>query len=169
MKNKKLILPIAGLAIMSLAVPVFAADLNKDVTSGTTVVSYGVNSGYTVSIPSDVNFTSSTLEQQGVVKASNVIIENGKTLKVKMSSANYTEEDGYTLNYGTGEVSKIKYTIKNDNADFVNASNVLEVAAGTTEESSTTLTFSTTEANIGKATKSGAHTDTLTFTVSVEE
>ena len=168
MKNKKLILPIAGLAIMSLAVPVFAADLNKDVTSGTTVVSYGVNSGYTVSIPSAVNFTSSTLTQSGQVTASNVIIENGKTLKVKMTSANYTEEDGYTLNYGDGEVSKIKYTIKNGDVDFVNGASVLEVAAGTTAGGTSTLNFATTTEDIEAATKSGEHKDTLTFNVSVE-
>ena len=168
MKNKKLILPIAGLAIMSLAVPVFAADLNKDTTTGTTVVSYGVDSGYTVSIPSAVNFTSSTLTQSGQVTASNVIIENGKTLKVKMTSANYTEEDGYTLNYGDGEVSKIKYTIKNGDVDFVNGASVLEVAAGTTAGGTSTLNFATTTEDIEAATKSGEHKDTLTFTVSVE-
>ena len=165
MKKESIIAAIAATALcFALAGPAFAADLNKDTTSGTTTVTYTVSDSYTVSIPADVAFASDSLSKAGTVSASNVILVDGKTLTVKVASAN-----GYALKCGTGTASSIAYTLTPAGGSALSgtdATTVLTVAAGTTS-GSTNLTFATTAQNIASATKAGDHTDTLTFTCSV--
>lgn len=169
MKNKKILISIIIASVMlSLVLPVFAAEITAAGAQNVTV-KHNVGEGYIVTIPADftfeVNGTDYTSTQ--VVKATDVLIEAGKTLNVKMSSANYKDADGYTLQDSSKE-SKIVYTIEtNAQQAFTNEGTVLSVAAGT-DEGSANLTFSTTEEEIAKATKSGDHTDILTFTVSVD-
>ena len=169
MKNKKISIILVSIIMLALAAPVFAADLNNTTTSGSTTITYGVSESYTVSIPASFNFTVDSLTKEETVSASNVLIADGNTLTVTMSSANYVSGNAYTLNYGTDAISKIPYSIKLGEADFVNAENVLTVAAGTTSATSEKITFATTTENIQQATKSGDHVDTLTFTVSVND
>lgn len=165
MKNKKISIILSLILILGMTVPVFAAS-QEITTSGTTTVSYGVTEGYTVSIPANFEFTTTTLEQTQTVSASNVLLEDGATLNVTMESANYTAEDGYTLNCET--TSKIPYSIKKGDAAFENGSVVLSVQAGSTSGEDS-LVFSTTTDNISKASLSGKHTDTLTFEVSLSK
>lgn len=170
MRKKKGFILATSLLALTVAFPVFATQTLTTATSQTTKVKYSVGETYTVSIPADFSLTSDgsgnfTAERK--VAATGVLIENGKTLNVEMSSANYVSGGEYTLNYGTDEVSKIPYSIQKGDADFTNADKVLSITSGT-EEDSQALTFSTTDAEIAEATKSGEHTDTLTFTVSVD-
>lgn len=153
MKNKKITIILSLIIILGMTVPVFATQSITE--TGTTTVSYGVSEGYTVSIPAD--FTVTTTATVKEISASNVLLEDGETLKVTMKSTN-----GYKLKNGTSEIA---YSIKNGETALTGEDvEVLSVAAGTTS-GKTELTFSTTTENINAATLSGTHTDTLTFTV----
>lgn len=173
MKKSRMLIG-AMMAAMMCAMPVCAAELNQDSTSpGQTVVSYGIESTYTVTIPADFSFTNTKLESIGNVKASDVLLGDGKKLVVKMTSTNYDTTNLYTLDYGASDVSMIPYFIKTKgttdayDVNFVNGSSVLEVEAGTTTKE-VNIQFSTTTDDIAKATKSGEHKDTLTFECTVE-
>lgn len=165
----------AALAAMMFAMPVFGAELNATTNSGTTKVTYGVESTYTVTIPADFKFTKSNMESVGNVKATDVLIDNGTKLVVTMTSTNFDDTNKYTLDYGTDDVSMIEYFIKTESVadsgtydtDFVNGSPVLEVEAGVTEKD-VDVQFTTTDDAIAKAIKSGEHKDTLTFACSIE-
>lgn len=159
MKLKKVIAMAAVIMLPLLNVNVNAKELTDG--TGTMEVTYGVTEGYVITIPDSVNFSNDTLTVEGEVKASNVIIPDGKSLKVSLVSAN-----GFKLLYSGSE---IVYTLKNGETEVASGDTVLTVLAGSTGlAGSTKLTFSTTTENIAAATKSGAHTDTLTFTAVVE-
>ena len=134
-----------------------------DQATGSTNIQYDVAENYTVTIPSDVTFNGDHLSGSGTVAASNVLLKDGNKLNVTMSSDNR-----FNLTYGTGIVSSIPYTIKvGGNIVNQNSYPVLTVLAGAKTGGSVTLTFETTKENIDKATKSGIHKDTLTFTCDV--
>lgn len=168
MKKKKLLIPMALTAMISMTLPVFATQNITTQSSKNVVVSHNVGESYTVSIPAD--FTFSTEDQQTytankTVTATDVVIENGKKLNVKMTSKNYT--DGKYFMKDKTNVSEIEYSILKGADEFENDTNVLSVESGNTSGEQE-LTFSTTSTNIESAKKSGEHTDTLTFTVSVD-
>ena len=70
-----------------MAAPIFAATITQGgEQTGEMEVSYTVGGGYTISIPTD--FAVTTAGDTKTVSASNVLLEDGKTLKVTMASAN---------------------------------------------------------------------------------
>lgn len=155
--KKLLTLVLAVMMLCSVSVTAFAADLDEDNKVGTITVSYGVADGYVVTIPADVIVSTAGVET--TLSASSVLIPDGKTLSVSVTSAN-----SYKLECAG---SKIPYTVsigetKQTAATFT----ALSIASGITS-GSVKLTFKTTDADIAKATKSGNHTDTLTFTCGV--
>lgn len=159
---KKRTLGVAAMATAALfAATVVNAQqvtITDNAGNGTTTVKYGVSGGYELVIPDNVNFTSAgTLS--GTVKASNVLIEQGRKLQVTVTSTN----NWNLVNNG----STIAYTVKKGTTEVANNDVVLEVEAGTAE-GNTSLTFETTTDAIAAATKSGDHTDTLTFTAAVK-
>lgn len=168
MKMKKVLMILICLAVVLAMAGTVSGDKGiNGLNSGNTEINYDVEESYIVTIPVAVTFEGEHLTHADSVSATQVLIGDGKTLTVSMDSDNYLDGSFY-LNYGEiGIVSKIPYVIKlNDNTVTEDPYTVLTVSAGYTEGSST-LTFSTTEDNIKKATKSGIHTDTLTFTCNV--
>lgn len=159
MKKLKVFMAVA--LMFTMVAPVFASNLTQDVTSGTMNVSYGVNGVYTISIPDTLNF-GTDLTKTAEVEVSNVLIEHGKSLKLEMTSANE-----YNLK---NQNSAIAYTVKSGETTF-SATNkeVISVEAGNPDTTTNAeLTFATTEEAIAAATLSGQHTDTLTFTASIQ-
>ena len=155
--KKLLILVLAVVMLCSVSVTAFAADLDEDNKVGTITVSYGVAEGYVVTIPSDVNVSTAGVETS--LSASSVLIPDGKTLTVSITSAN-----NFALAYAG---STIPYTVSVGEVEQTAASfTALSIASGTTS-GNVTLTFKTTDDDIASATKSGSHTDTLTFTCAV--
>lgn len=147
--KKLLAIIIAAVMIAACSVTAFAAD--------TTTVTYEVQPTYTVSIPASV--TLSDADVTADVTASDVILESGKKIKVELTSASNTAS-GSTFNAKNGD-STVTYTITGDEAIAVG-----DTVATFTANGSKTLTFSA--ADKSAATVAGAHTETLTFTVSVE-
>ena len=146
--KKLLTLALVGAMLTATGITAFAE---------TTNVSYDVQPTYTVSIPAAV--TLSDADVTADITASNVILEDGKQIKVDLTAASNTQE-GSTFNAKNGD-SAVTYTITGDKAIAVGDTVATFAANG-----SKTLTFSA--ANKSAATVAGAHTETLTFTVSVE-
>lgn len=145
---------------------VSAANGIEGANTGDTDITYNVAVSYIVTIPDDVTFNSGSLSGSGEVVASEVRLENGNKLTVTMTSKN-GYGTSFNLTCEPAPVSSIPYTIKVDGTPVITSSSVvLTVPAGTTTDS-VTLTFATTEEDIAKATKSGSHTDKLTFTCAV--
>ena len=155
--KKLFTLILAVMMLCSVSVTAFAADLDEDNKVGTITVSYGVAEGYVVTIPSDVNVSTAGVETS--LSASSVLSPDGKTLTVSITSAN-----NFALAYAG---STIPYTVSVGAVEQTEASfTALSIASGTTS-GNVTLTFKTTDDDIASATKSGSHTDTLTFTCAV--
>jgi carbonic anhydrase len=181
MKKRFLALTLALAMTMGMATTAFAASTDTTINQESkpqtddVEVKYNVTGKYEVTIPADVELTADgDYSKDFEVSAKDVLVESGKSLQVKMSSANYSKgtENGYKL-MNEKQDSSIKYSIKKDNADFANEAMVLEVKPNTdlsagAATGSTTLTFSTSEENVKKANSAGDHTDTLTFAVSVD-
>lgn len=146
--KKLLAIIIAAVMIAACSVTAFAE---------TTNVSYNVDPSYTVSIPAAVTLGDSAVEAD--ITASDVIMEDGKQILVELTSASNTAS-GSTFNAKNGD-SAVTYTITGDEAIAVG-----DTVATFTANGSKTLTFSA--ADKSAATVAGAHTETLTFTVSVE-
>ena len=123
----------------------------------TTNVSYNVDPSYTVSIPAAVTLDDSAVEAD--ITASDVILEDGKQIKVDLTAASNTAS-GSTFNAKNGD-STVTYTITGDKAIAVG-----DAVATFTTNGSKTLTFSA--ADKSAATVAGTHTEALTFGISVE-
>ena len=147
--KKILAIIIAAVMIAACTVTAFA---------DTTDVSYDVQPSYTVTIPAAVTLGDSAVEAD--ITASDVILEGGKKIAVELTSASNTAS-GSTFNAKNGD-STVTYTITGDEAIAVG-----DTVATFTANGSKTLTFSA--ADKSAATVAGAHTETLTFGISVED
>lgn len=155
--KKLFALALVIVMLCSASATVFAADLDEGNNVGTITVSYGVAEGYVVTIPADV--TVGTAGVETTLSASSVLLPDGKTLTVSVASTN-----SFNLEYAG---SQIPYTVSVGETEQTTATfTALSIASGTTS-GSVTLTFKTTAEDIAQATKSGNHTDTLTFTCAV--
>ena len=153
--KKMMAMAMAATMVMAAAVPAMADEKSMTVT-------YGVDAGYVLTIPSDVTFTKSALTGSGDVKVTEALLAADETLTVTIKSTN-----GYNLVYDTD--SKIVYTVTPAGGQAFSGTDaqvVMEVEAGT-KEKTVALAFATTENAIAAATKSGDHEDTLTFTGSI--
>ena len=156
MKNTKKIITLALAAAMLSAtgITAFAADteVNQDTTppTGATTVNYQVDPAYTVVIPESVTLTdadvTAIIKIYGADENSNVVI--GKGQKVNVANT-----DGDT----------IAYTVNDKNA-VADLTTVAECTAADGKKD-TNITFTKT----GTAAYAGTYTDTLTFTVSLED
>ena len=152
--KKLLSLVLAAILLCSISVTALATDLNEGNNVGVITVSYGVSEGYIVTIPADVSISTAGVES--TLSANSVLLPDGKTLTVSVTS-----ENNYNLEYAN---STIPYTILVDGMEQTAETFIaLSVISGTTSDN-VTMVFKTTDENIAKATKSGNHTDTLTFT-----
>ena len=155
--KKLLFLILAATLLYSISVTAWATDLNEGNNIGSITVSYGVSEGYVVTIPADVSISTAGVES--ILSASSVLIPDGKTLTVSVTS-----ENNYHLEYAD---SKIPYTILVIETEQTQTTfTALSIVSGTTSDSAT-MVFKTTEEKVAQATKSGNHTDTLTFTCTI--
>lgn len=164
MKMKNVLMILISLAVVFAMVGVVSANGIGGQATGNTSIQYNVDESYIVTIPENVNFNAG-LSGSGTVAASDVLLADGKKLTVTMTSKN-GYGTSFNLTYGN-PVSSIPYSITVGGTPVTtNSYVVLTVPAGTTINS-VALTFATTDEDIAKATKSGLHQDTLTFTCAV--
>ena len=146
--KKLLTLALVGAMLTATGITAFAE---------TTNVSYDVQPTYTVTIPAAVDLGDNDVTAN--IEASDVLLETGKQIKVDLTAASNTDS-GSTFNAKNGD-SAVTYTITGDSAIAVG-----DTVATFTANDSKTLTFSA--ADKSGATVAGAHTETLTFGISVE-
>ena len=127
-------------------------------SGNSTDVSYDVQPTYTVAIPASVTLGDSAVE--ATITASDVILESGKQVAVELTEASNTAS-GSTFNAKNGE-SVVTYTITGDAAIAVG-----DTVATFTANGTKTLTFAVADKT--GITVAGSHTETLTFTISVED
>ena len=169
---KKILLLGALISIVASTTMVFAAEnynqLNK---SGKTEITYGINEGYYLEIPANLDLTTTASEKKLAV--TEVRLVAGKKLTIEMESDNFGKvvADRYQVVYDN--TSCITYTVKKGATGAVNTEvttnnhELINIDAGETD-AEIYLTFTTTNEEIEDATKAGTHTDTLTFTVTVQ-
>lgn len=167
MKTKKILsFVLAAVMMLSMATTSFAVEVTSNGGSGETVVTYGMDEGFTVTIPA--NFTiDSTKKATADVSASNVMIAHGKVLEVTVSGDDYDVTGSWELIDEAEASNKLTYTIgtTEGGTDIVNNSVVLSVGAGEAYSSTVTETMHFTV--IDELSKAGTYKDTLTFTVGV--
>lgn len=169
---KKLFLLGALVSIVASSTMVFATDYNQMNKSGTTEITYGINEGYYLEIPANLDLTTTASEKKLAV--TEVRLAAGKKLTVEMESENFGKVEANRYQVVYDNTSCITYTVKKGAAGAVNTEvtennhELINIDAGETD-AEIYLTFTTTDEEIEEATKAGTHTDTLTFTVSVEQ
>ena len=151
--KKMLFLILVAMLLYSFSATVLADDLNASDPIGITTISYDVSESYVITIPAYVVISTTGVES--TLSASSVLIPDGKTLSVSITSKN-----NYHLEYAN---SKIPYTISDNETEQNTGTFIaLTIESGTTSDE-VILVFKTTDEAISQATKSGNHTDILTF------
>ena len=159
--KKLLSLILAFVMIATLSVPVFAADNIVNYDEGKNSQSSGVDVTYTVAPTFSVTIPASvTLNNDVTISASDVVVEYGKAVNVKIAG---TSEEDDTFKLRTKEGAVITYTVKNGDAEVFVGDTVLSVTP-ISNETSVKLTFVEPENYI----YAGVYEGTVTFTIVVE-
>jgi len=163
--KKILTLALVAALLTATGITAFAADteVNQDTTppTGATTVNYQVDPAYTVVIPESVTLGDTAVTEQikiyGAAENDNVVI--GKKQKVNVALTEST--NGFKVKTADGDT--VDYTVNGENTTAALAS----VAECTADDGTknTDITFTKT----GTAAYAGTYTDTLTFTVSLED
>lgn len=153
--------------VMVLKMPIYLlADENTTITqdskdkSGNINIDYYADVTYNVTIPASVTFTDTEKTVERGLQVSNVVLNEGSSLKVDVKSLN-----GFKMVYNEGFIDyylKINYATITEKNDF----NILTVKAG--ESSGWVILEFITELNKANAKYTGKYTDILTFTVSID-
>lgn len=145
---------------------VFASNITVDGQSQNTVVSYGMSQGFVIIIPADFIIDGQTNKATAEVIASNVMIPDGKRLEVSINGDDYV--DSWELVDEKESNNRIIYNIGTSEGDnnITNNDVVLAVAPG--EAYNTTKTTTLYFEVVDILTKAGKYSDTITFTVNVE-
>ncbi|MCH5250073.1 MAG: hypothetical protein J1E98_09070 [Lachnospiraceae bacterium] len=147
-----------NMSIISLA----AEDITQDSQeqSGETNVNYNIGLTYTVTIPASVTFTDSEKLVERGLQASNVFINEGTSLNVKISSRN-----DFKMKCGDGYID---YSILYNSNEATEGNNYTILTVGNGDTAGWVILRFTTELDKKHAKYAGNYTDTLTFTVSVD-
>ena len=170
MKNtRKLLAAVMALTMVSAIAPMsaFAVDdtvIKQDSTtkSGTMTATYDVTAKYTVTIPAGVTLDSTNAVSKKI-EASDVMLESGKKITVKLTGTSNTASGASFSAKTTKGDSTATYTIGKGEA--TTGISVGDTVAEFTENGTQVLTFSKAEG----ATYAGTHTETLTFGIAVED
>ena len=162
--------------VASMGVTAFASEvvplgpvnpvIQADGGSENVLVTYGMSSGFVVTIPATVNLDA---EGKGScqISAENVMIAANHTLQVSLGSEDYANTGSWELVDANAPDNTLTYTIGKvaGASDVTNNTVVLSVNAGESYQSVSgrMLHFSI----VDELTKAGEYTDTLTFTVNV--
>ena len=152
---KKLFALLLAITMMAtLSVTAFAADYDTTGDKGMTVT-YSVNPGYTVTIPTDVTIdgNSTTISAEGVV------VEKGQYVSVTLA-----ENNDFTVTSGEG--ATLTYTVTANGEDVASGGEILAVNPTDGKTGTATVTFDIDESAIQYA---GTYTGIATFTIAVKD
>lgn len=127
--------------------------------SGDITIDYALDESYTVTIPASVTFTDEVRSVERSMWAEEVVLNEGRTLYVSVSSLNnfrMVNKDSYIDYY-----IKMNYATIPQGNDY----DVIIVEAG--EKAAWAILEFKTELSKNHAAYAGTYTDTLTFTVSI--
>lgn len=162
--KKFLALLLCFCTLASLSTGAFAAEITQSgAQNGHSTVRYGVDVGYTVTIPETV-----ALNTEGIgtanISIANAMLPSGSALNVSITGDSYSVGSWHLTNVDNAD-DKLSYIITSDNKAeyFADGNLVLTAVAGEIPHSSKTkvLDFEILS-NLNKA---GSYNDTLTFTV----
>ena len=183
---KKIIaLALAILMMAAIAVPAMAEDNVEPVVnqtfngdSGSSIVEFGVDAGYTITIPQKITFEG--LVGEAEVTASSVVLAGNETLSVSVSSTQYQKQvegeesprAAWVMTEVTGKSAPVDYTIKNGGVAVANNGVILTVTADDDLTDTDDVTSGYTDTvTLDLATPGtsqvGTYQDTLTFSVAV--
>ena len=179
---KKIIaLALAILMMAAIAVPAMAKDYDETSTGegyNQSIVEFGVNAGYTITIPQKITFDG--LEGEATVTASSVVLAGNETLSVSVSSTQYqmqvegeqTARAAWVMTEITGKSAPVDYTIKNGGVAVASNGVILTVTADdaltTTDDVTSGYTDTVTlDLATPGTSQVGTYQDTLTFAASV--
>ncbi len=161
----KKILSIIVAAAIAVIMPIssFAAEnveINQDSEqkSSSISVDYNMDLAYTVTIPASVTFTDTEKTVERTIQVSGVLISEGNSISVSISSLN-----DFEMKNGDGYIDY--YIMVNYHALPENNCSILTVNAD--DGSGWAILSFVTDLEKSHALYSGKYTDTLTFTVSV--
>lgn len=159
MKARKLISIFLAATMLLTFVSAVSAE-NGISGENSITVSYNTAQSYEVVIPSGSPTIGSSTELE--IKAVNVLLPEGKELKISMSSVN-----SFALSLSAnGLTSSIPYSVKMNGSAIASGARILTVEAG---ETSGEVTLVASVGNASLATLAGKHTDTLRFTCEVSD
>lgn len=140
---------------------------------GVATLNYNVSPAYTVTIPGTITLYDPTTGGNGTaVKASNVKLNYGEQVVVKLTGINQTDDnpqgdDTFTVN--TAEGASLGYTVTNNSTgDSYGKGDAILTVKPEDGSGSTNLKCVLTASNSGDIKYAGNYSGTLTFTVSVE-
>lgn len=153
-------------AMMLSCVPAMAAEINTNTSqSGNTVVQYGVNESYIVTVPDSARIDAEGLGNINV-SVSNAMLASNATLKVYITGDSYANGYWY-LNSRDNATNKLQYTISKNSVELGANGEVLSVDAGQAWNSTVTAELKLQlEAEVSQA---GIYSDTLTFVVDYQK
>ena len=150
---KKLFALILAIALMAtLSVTAFAAEYDTTGDKGMNVT-YSVNPGYTVTIPSDVTIDGNST----TISAEDVVVNKGQYVSVTLAADN-----NFTVTSGEG--ATLTYTVTANGENIAAGGEILAVNPADGNTGSTTITFDIDESAIQYA---GTYTGSATFTIAV--
>ena len=149
---KKLFALLLAITMMAtLSVTAFAADYDTTGDKGMDVT-YSVEPGYTVTIPTDVTIDGNST----TISAEDVVVEKGKYVSVSLAADN-----DFTVK--TAEGAELTYTVTANGENIAAGGEILAVNPADGKTGETTLTFTTPET----VKFAGDYTGTVTFTIAV--
>jgi len=168
MKTRKILSGISALVLAAtMAVPfsAFAEDtaaktINTDGGSDSTNVIYNADEKYFVTIPAGVTLKDTAVTAN--ITASDVIIGEGKIIKVTLFNADNTESGNLFSAKNSAKNSTVSYNINNGTVSVGGV-----IAKFDKDNLTEALTF--TKTDDVKPTHAGKHSENLTFTIGVED
>jgi hypothetical protein len=157
---KKLFAILLAFALMAtMSVTAFAADntfnYDENPQSNGTTVTYSVEPGYTVTIPTDVTIDGNST----TISAEDVVVEKGQYVSVTLAADN-----NFTVK--TTEGAELPYTVTANGENIAAGSEILAVNPQDGKNGTANITFDIDESAIRYA---GTYTGTATFTVAVKQ
>ena len=152
---KKLFALLLAITMMAtLSVTAFAADYDTTGDKGMDVT-YSVEPGYTVTIPTDVTIDGNST----TISAEDVVVEKGRYVSVTLAADN-----NFTVTSGEG--ATLTYTVTKGGQPVAAGDEILAVNPADGKTGTATIIFDIDESTIQYA---GTYTGTATFTISVKD